>query len=153
MRTAYGKHDAALPHYHSPKPVAPVVFLVVIFKCCYYNYTTCIDSVDPGVRIPPWWHFEFICKINTDQYTRINSRWERLFSVGRRNSTRVDDLAIKMKGKNSSVEGAEEPGMWPRIWVTAWREREKKGEDTKWDKPKNKTKNNRLHIVLLLLCG
>ena len=57
-------------------------------------------------------------------------------SVSRRNSTLlvVDEgrkgwslLAIKKQGTNRSGEGVEEPAMWPRVWVTTGREREKEG--------------------------
>ena len=62
-------------------------------------------------------------------------------------STRIDDggksrniLTKKMKGTNRSGEGGNEPDMWPRIcFTTGEREREKKGEDSKWD-GKKKTK-------------
>ena len=63
--------------------------------------------------------------------------------MGNYNSTRVDEgrkslnrLAIKVQGTNRSEEGGAEPTVWPRIWVTNWREREKKGEENKWDEKK-----------------
>ena len=31
------------------------------------------------------------------------------------------------------IRGWEEPAMWSRIWVTTRRERQKKGQDNKWD--------------------
>ena len=73
--------------------------------------------------------------------------WERLawVSTVRRKSTREElkyFVAIKMKGTNlCSGEGGKEPAVWPRIWVTARRKREKKkGEDNIWD---GKTKRNK----------
>ena len=38
-----------------------------------------------------------------------------------------------MPGTNRCGEGAQEPAMWPRLWVTTRRRREKKGEENKWD--------------------
>ena len=43
-----------------------------------------------------------------------------------------------MQGTNRSGGEREEPAMWPQIWVATRREREKKGEDNKWDGNQNK---------------
>ena len=58
-------------------------------------------------------------------------------SVGRQNSTRVDEgrksrnlLAIKMQGTNRSgvTGGGKAPAMWPRIWGTARRQRKRRAK-------------------------
>ena len=38
-----------------------------------------------------------------------------------------------MQGTNRSGGEREEPAMWPQLWVATRREREKEGEDNKWD--------------------
>ena len=40
-----------------------------------------------------------------------------------------------MHGTNRSGKGGEEPAVWPRIWLTTRRERDKKRDDNKWDGP------------------
>ena len=119
-----------------------------------------VNSVGPGVRSNPtvvrlWIYLQQ----NKIKYSGVKAKrmncWDRRLTawVGtiRRESTREERVEVfsrpKKQGTNRSGEGGEELAMWPRIWVTTRRQKEKKGEHNKWDgKKKERKKKSTLGI-------
>ena len=103
--------------------------LVVTLECYY--------RVGQWVRIP----LQVLrLMIYLQKKRRINC-WERLswVSTVRHESTREERAEIfsrsNRKARTVVGRGEEEPAMWPRIWVTTGREKEK-GEENRWDETK-----------------
>ena len=71
-------------------------------------------------------------------HTRL---WDVVLCLSRRlllnRKERLKSSRDKNEGTYRGGKGVEEPGMWPRIWVMSWKEREKTMcEDNKWDEQK-----------------
>ena len=101
-----------------------------IYRCLLYTSPSPRDQ--RGSRMPS----------SAWKKKRINC-WERQAWVSTiwRESTREELLIFsrkKCKARTVVGRGGGEPAMWPRIWVTSRREREKKGKDNKWDEKKKK---------------
>ena len=104
----------------------------------------------------PMWvgFFSKICKI----YKRRIGCWRRLLLVAwvgaiRCESTREGKVEVFswynfMQGTNCRGEERKEPTLWPRIWVTTRKEREKKGEENKWDGKKRRRKNTYKYFMV-----
>lgn len=98
-------------------------------------------SVDPGIRMPPWWDCEFVWQ----KHAQKQSIWALVISgracgARRRNSTRVGDgrkdwgcpSPLKWKGASRRrIGGKQKLSTWTLIWTTVKCSRREKANNKK----------------------